>query len=145
LFFYNKYRVAPSIAFDKLNLQDTSGSVVTIGDFKGKKLIVSFGASWCVNCIEELNTLKKISDSELSDMQIVVISDEGLERIKSFQKRKNYPFIFLKMDKPFQSIGINSIPTTYIFNRNLQIKLEKVGYLNWEDPSFVEHTRQISE
>jgi len=145
LFLYNKYRVAPTIDFKKLPLTDLSGTPVTFESFKGKKLIVSFGASWCPNCIDELNTLKEIKENSLSDVEVIVISDEDLERVKSFKERKEYPFTFLKMQQPFNSIGVNAIPTTYIVNINLEVKEEKVGYINWEDPSTLEHLKKLME
>lgn len=144
-YLYNKYRVAPQVKFADLNLTDLNGNKVQFTSFQGKKLVVSFGASWCINCIEELNTLKKIKDSQLADVEIVVISDETTERIQAFKSRKEYPFTFLKMDKEFSAIGIHSIPTTYIFNTRLELKKEQVGYIAWEDPSTLQHLKKLME
>jgi thiol-disulfide isomerase/thioredoxin len=144
-YFYKKYKVAPAVNFSQLELTDLNNEKIAIENFKGKKLIISFGASWCPNCIDELNTLKKIKDKSLSDVEIVVISDEDVETISSWKTRKEYPFTFLKMNKPFNSVNIFSIPTTYILNTQLEVKKEKVGYIDWEDPSHVEHLKKLME
>jgi peroxiredoxin len=145
LFLYKKFRVAPSVKFEELHLQNLDGEKIEFGSFTGKKLIVSFGASWCINCIDELNTLKKIKDKELSDVEIIVISDESLDRIAAFRAKKEYPVTFLKMDSEFAAIGIHSIPTTYIFNTKLELKKEEVGYIAWEDTSTLEHLKKLME
>ena len=59
-YLYQKYRVAPSINLQELVLTDLNGQSVSIENFRGKKVVLSFGASWCGNCKQELNELKKI-------------------------------------------------------------------------------------
>ncbi|MCW3076615.1 MAG: alkyl hydroperoxide reductase/Thiol specific antioxidant/Mal allergen [Bacteroidetes bacterium] len=145
LFFYNKYRIAPSVDFNKLNLIDLNGQPVRFQDFKGKKVIFSFGASWCGNCVMELRDLMSIKESELKDVDVVIISDEDLETVIAFKERKNYPFTFLKMNGSFNSIGVNAIPTNYIVNKNLEIKYEKVGEIDWKDPSTLQHMKRLLE
>ena len=145
LFFYNKYRKAPGIEFSKLGLTDINGNAVVWNEYKGKKIIVSFGASWCVNCIEELELLKSMKSNSLSDVEIIIISDETLEKVKFFKERNDYPFIFLKMNNPFNSIGINAIPTTYIINTKLEVKDETVGFIDWADASTVTHLKKLME
>ena len=144
-YLYGKYHVAPGIDFNKLELADLNGQPVSMQSFKGKKITLSFGASWCVNCIEELDDLKAIKEQELGDVEVIVISDESLEKIISFKERKGYPFTFLKMNKTFSSIGIHSIPTSYIINTNMQVMKETVGYINWRDHSTSQHLKKLME
>ncbi|MGZ3900891.1 MAG: TlpA family protein disulfide reductase, partial [Bacteroidia bacterium] len=59
--------------------------------------------------------------------------------------KRNYPFTFLKMDESFASLGINAIPTNYILNKNLEIKYEKVGEIDWKDPSTVQYMKKLME
>lgn len=145
LYFYNKYNVAPSVDFTKLDLQYMNGERVNWQDFKGKKLIVSLGASWCGNCREELMELNKIKNEKLGDVEVVVISDEPMEKVQRFSELHSYPYIFLKLNQPFPSIGINSIPTTYIVNTQLEVQEEQVGYIEWSDASTVEHLHKLMD
>lgn len=144
-YFYKKYNVPPSIDFTKIELYDLDTNKINFNTYKGKKIIVSFGASWCPNCIDELNTLKKIKDKDLSDVEIICISDEDFETIDSWRKRKEYPFTFLKLNASFNSVNVFSIPTTYIVNTKLVVKDETVGYINWEDASTVGHLKKLME
>jgi peroxiredoxin len=144
-YFYNTYRVAPKVKFDTLGLINLEGNPEKISDYVGKKLVVSFGASWCPNCIEELNTLKKIHADKLNGIEIIVISDEDLETVAGFKSRRDYPFTFLKMNASFNAIGINSIPTTYIINTKGEVMKEEVGYFDWEDESTLAHLKALMD
>ncbi len=145
VYFYNKYRTAPTLDFNKLTLFDVEGNPVKWQNFTGKKMVVSFGASWCPNCLEELKMINSIKDKDLNGVEVIVISDEAMENVQSFKERKGYPFTFLKMNQTFNSIGVNAIPTTYIVNTNLELKDETVGYIDWKDPSTVEHLKKLME
>jgi peroxiredoxin len=145
LFIYNKYRIAPGVDFSKLNLYDMEGKPVQFSSFKGKKLVVSFGASWCGNCITELRALNTIKDKELSDVEVIVISDEDLETVKYFKEKRGPSFTFLKMDQNFPSIGINAIPVTYLFNNKMENTEQFVGDIDWKDPSTVERLKKLME
>lgn len=144
-YFYQKFKVAPSIDVKSMSLTDLEGNTVQLEQFRGKKVILCFGASWCVNCIEELGILSKIKEKDLSDVEVVVISDESLEKITRFKNKKNYPFTFLKLTSSFGSLGINSIPTTYLLNTEVKVVKETVGYMNWEDASTLEHYKKLMD
>lgn len=144
-YLYKRYRVAPAINFNQLSLVDLDEQPVKFESFKGKKTVVCFSASWCGNCLEELRDINSIKAEHLADVEILVISDEPLERIISFKNRTAYPFTFLKMNQPFNDIGIHSIPTSYILNSKQEIMKETVGYLDWKDPSAREHLKKLME
>ena len=144
-YFYKKYNIPPSINFNKLDLYNLEAKKINFNEFKGKKILVSFGASWCGNCIDELNTLKKIKDQQLADVEIICISDEDLETIIEWKERKQYPFTFLKLNSSFNSVNIFSIPTSYIVNTKLEVVKETVGYIDWEDESTRNHLKKLME
>ena len=144
-YFYNKYKVAPSIDFSKLSLVDLNQQPVNFNSFKGKKLVVCFSASWCPNCLDELKELNDIKSTKLNEVEVVVISDESLEKIIAFKEKKGYPFTFLKLNQNFNDIGIFSIPTSYIVNTKLEVKKETVGYLDWKDASTAEHLVKLMD
>ena len=145
IYFYNKYRVAPGINLEKISLKDITGQPVKFSDFKGRKIILTFSASWCGNCLVELKALNAIKNKELSDVEVIVISDEPLETVQAFKERRGYPFTFLKMEGSFSSLGINAIPTNYILNKNLEVKYEKVGEIDWKDASTVQFMKKLME
>lgn len=145
LYFYNKYNVAPSIQVDKLEILNQDSTKFDIHSLKGKKVIISFYASWCPNCIEELKVLNTIKNEKLSDIEILAITDESMDKLISFKNKKQYPFTFLKLNASFPEIGIASIPTTYLLNTKGEIVYNKVGYIEWDDESNLNHLKSLME
>lgn len=145
LYFYNKYNVAPSIQLTKLDVVDQNNTKFDFKSLIGKKVIVSFYASWCPNCIEELKTLNSIKAQKLQDIEILAITDESMDKLISFKDKKQYPFTFLKLNTSFSAIGIASIPTTYLVNTKGEIVYNKVGYIHWDDESNLNHLKTLME
>lgn len=143
LYYYNKYKMVPSIDIKKLEIVNENGQSFDINSLRGKKLIVSFYASWCGNCIEEMREIIKIKNSELKDIEVVCLTDEPLEKLTQFKETSGYPFLFLKLQKQFPEIGINSIPVTYIVNEKLEVVEEYLGYIEWNDPSTVNYIKGL--
>jgi len=142
-YFYSKYRIAPSVDVSKLPLVTLEGKSFDFKSLKGKKVILSFSASWCGNCLREMNAMKKVKESDLADVEVLIIDDEPLETVAEFKNNRNYPFTFLKLGKDFPSIGIHSIPVTYFYNAQQEITGNEVGEIDWTDPSTREHFKQI--
>ncbi len=145
LYFFNKYNVAPAIEIAKIEVIDQNSIKFDIQSLKGKMVIVSFYASWCPNCIEELKTLNTIKNTKLADVEVLAITDEGIEKLADFKTKKQYPFTFLTLTKSFSSLGIVSIPTTYLLNTKGEIVYNKVGYIDWEDESNLNHLKSLME
>jgi thiol-disulfide isomerase/thioredoxin len=144
-YFYRKYKVAPDLDLNSLPLSDLSGKPVQFSSFSGKATIVCFSASWCGPCRKELHEMNKINVSEVTGAKVVVISDEPVEKIAALQQSGNYPFVFVQLQKAFHSIGVNSIPTTYLVGADNEVKKRKVGYIDWSDPSTAEHMKKLME
>lgn len=143
LYIYKKYRIAPLIGVYNQNLIDSTGKVVNLRGYKDKKLIVTFYASWCGNCIREMNSLQKVKNELPKDWQIVAITDEGYETMEEFRMQKSFPWSFYSLTQPFGNYKIYSIPVTYIFNEKAELVYEQVGEIDWTDLSFREHIEAL--
>jgi len=139
MYFFNKYKVAPKIDIVNLEVIDENSKAFDIKSLKGQKVIVSFYASWCGDCLKEMKTIDSIKDSKLKDITVLAITDETIEKLISFKTKKLYPFTFLKLNKSFNDLKIYSIPTIYLLNTKGEIVYEHIGYVNWEDESTLNH------
>lgn len=145
LYLFNKYKVAPKIDVANLEVVDSTSTKFDIKLLKGKKVIVSFYASWCPDCLKELKALNEIKNEKLKDVEVLAITDETMEKLISFKNKKQYPFTFLKLSKSFNDLNIFSIPTVYLLNTKGEIVYQKVGYINWKDESELLHLTSLMD
>ncbi len=143
LYLFNKYKVAPKMDIINLSVVDSNSVAFDIHSLKGKKIIVAFYASWCPDCIKELNVLNEIKKEKLNDVEVLAITDETIEKLNSFKNKKQFPFTFLKLAKTFNELKIFSIPTVYLLNTKGEVVYQKVGYINWKDESELLHLQTL--
>tara|TARA_B100000900_G_scaffold402182_1_gene407765 strand:+ start:116 stop:610 length:495 start_codon:yes stop_codon:yes gene_type:complete len=123
----------------KSSLIDLNNKKVDIKFFKGKRVVVNYWATWCRPCIEEMPGLLRAQKKlKMHNYQLLMISDESLEKISNFQKNNKYNFNFQKSNNPNESLGVFSLPTTYFFNDKGK-KIETiVGVVDWDSKRFIE-------
>lgn len=137
-YLYNKYRIAPTVAFNTLQLVDSNEQPVTLGTYNGQPLLVSFFATWCGPCVHELPSLVQAQQLlQGKNIRVILISDESnalLERVRS-----RYPELtVLHSVKKLPQLDIATIPTTYLLNSKHEEVYKKVGEEEWHSESMIE-------
>jgi len=122
----------------KTSFVDLNDNIVDLTAFKGKKIVINYWATWCGPCLKEMPGLKRAEDALKSyNYTFLLISDESVSKIAEFKKVKNYDFNFLKSIKSNETLGIYSLPTSYIFDEKGN-KLETiVGTIAWDSQEII--------
>ncbi|HTJ78366.1 MAG TPA: TlpA disulfide reductase family protein [Rariglobus sp.] len=113
-------------------LKDIQGHEVTSADFKGKVVVVDFWATWCPPCRAEIPGYialqKKYADKGLVIIGISV-DENGAAAVVPFAKAKgiNYKMLLFNDDVVAAFGGIEGIPTTFLIDRDGNIRDKKVG------------------
>jgi thiol-disulfide isomerase/thioredoxin len=112
------------------------GSEIDITQFKGKVVLVDFWATWCGPCIAELPNVKAVYEKyHEQGFEVLAVSfDQTKDALTRYveQNKLPWPQIFFDEDgKRFwqnplgQKYGINSIPATFLVDRDGN--LQKIG------------------
>ena len=105
--------------FVEFSLPGLDGEIHKLSEYRGKKLLINFWASWCVPCIAELPSLQQLSKKyEDRGLQVVAISVDSVKAIEEVRKLKhelNLEFDILfdhEMEIP-PKLGITGFPETF--------------------------------
>lgn len=110
------------------------GRAISSENFKGKALLVTFFATWCPPCMEEVPTLIKLQqDYQEKDFSVVALAmDEGGPKVvaRLVDKRKiNYPVLMADRNVARDFGGVVGIPTSFLVNRQGVVVKKYPGYV----------------
>ena len=122
----------------KTSFVDLSENNLDLSAYKEGKIVINYWATWCRPCIKEMPSLKK-AEEILEDYgyTFFLVSDETISKISKFKNERNFDFNFLKSIKSFETLGIYSMPTSYIFDENGKIIETIVGAIEWDSEEMI--------
>ncbi|MGB5203593.1 TlpA family protein disulfide reductase [Eudoraea sp.] len=123
--------------------EDLEGNPIAIADYKGKRVLLNYWATWCRPCIEEMpSLLRSQAILEKENYIFLLASDQTLEVIKDFKEKRNFDFKYIKYKGSWAEEQINSLPTTYIYNEEGE-KVEKIiGGVVWDSPEVLQKLKE---
>ena len=73
----------------------------------------------------------------------LLVSDETISKISKFKNNQNYDFNFLKSIKSNETLGIYSLPTSYVFDEKGN-KIETiVGTIAWDSEEIINKLKTL--
>jgi thiol-disulfide isomerase/thioredoxin len=123
---------------------DLDNNEVDLSFFRGKKILINYWATWCGPCIQEMPSLLKAQELLKDENYIfLLVSDESMQKISTFKNRKKFNFTYLKSSVSLGSMGIYSLPTTYIFNEKGEKVNKIVGAVDWNSNRMIKKLKSL--
>ena len=124
--------------------EDLDGNPIALSDFKGKRVLLNFWATWCRPCIEEMPSLIKAKEVlEKENYIFLLATDQPIKTIKSFKEKKNFDFNYVKLNGAFAQLGIKALPVTFIYNENGD-KVDQIsGAVEWDSQEMINRLKNI--
>ncbi|MBA5628752.1 TlpA family protein disulfide reductase [Moheibacter lacus] len=121
----------------QINLLGYNGfSDTNLEAMKGKVILINFWGTWCGPCVAEMPSMQNLYDAKKKEVNFLFISrGDKPEKIKSFLEKTNYNFpVYEIANKPSKDFIPNTLPTTYVINKNGEIVFVEKGMADWNAP-----------
>jgi peroxiredoxin len=130
-----------ALATPSLKLSDLDGKEWNLQDLHGKVVVLNFWATWCENCIEEMQFFNQVAAGGNKKDKPVVLSvnyKEPATTVRSFAtgRQFDYPILMDKSGDVFKQWAQGILPTTVLIDRKGRARWRIVGALDADDGSF---------
>ncbi|MBV9958120.1 MAG: redoxin domain-containing protein [Acidobacteria bacterium] len=124
----NKANLTPA---PNIELKTLDGQPFRLSSLRGHVVVLNFWATWCIPCREEIPELN-VMQRELGDKGLTIVGaawDDTTQGVKDFQNDIKQDYTVLTGGEAVQDMfgGIPSLPTTYIIDREGNIREKIVG------------------
>ncbi len=115
-------------------LPDLDGRERSLSEFRGKRVVVNYWATWCPPCREEMPELEVFHNSHKDDDAVVIgVNMESIsaERLRAFLEEQFISFPVLRdRSRPHTELGsIPGLPTSYLVSPEGRLVARQVGPL----------------
>ncbi|MDF2535288.1 MAG: alkyl hydroperoxide reductase [Bacillales bacterium] len=114
------------------SLKNMQGQIVKLSDYKGKKIMVNFWATWCPPCKEEVPEIEKFHKDN-PDIIILSVNIDTTKDIQGFidEYQMTFPVLLDDNKEVSESYGTYKIPETFFINADGIVKYKRVGAMDY--------------
>lgn len=114
-------------------LQTPDEETVQLSDYRGKRVLLNFWATWCPPCRAEIPDMQKLYDNK--DVVILAVNmAESKDKVTEFIDAYDMTFP-VPMDaesKVMDTYQIQAYPTSYLIDSNGRIQFIRLGAMNYD-------------
>lgn len=117
--------IAPDFSF-----KDVDGKSRSLGDMRGKGVMLNFWATWCSPCKAEMPLIDELARQKREDFVLLTVNcGESTPTIANFMDKYGYSFpALIDMGKKIsQAYNIRGIPATFFIDKAGVIQSIKMG------------------
>ena len=116
----------------EFSLHDVNGSIVTLNSFKGMVVFLTFWATWCPSCKEELPDLnilqRKYADKGFTVLSICIESSDSI--VANYLKKHpvTFPVLVDKEGAVAEAFRFSGLPASFMVGKDGIIRHKYSGY-----------------
>ncbi|KON69010.1 TlpA disulfide reductase family protein [Peribacillus butanolivorans] len=120
------------------SLKTLDGKQVNLSDYKGKKVMLNFWATWCPPCKKEMPDMQKYSQQAGDDVVILAVNIDPENDVQAFVEDNGITFT-IPLDSQSAKNPVNerykilSIPTTYFIDSKGIIRNKVISAMQLKD------------
>ena len=114
--------------------------ITSLGEFRGRVVLLNFWATWCPPCVEEMPSLDRLQakmGDERFDVIALSLDRGGHETIKAFYEEHGLSSLAAYADnqqKAMVAFAVGALPTTILIGPAGNIVATLAGPAEWDSP-----------
>ena len=120
------------------SLKGLDGKKVVLKDLKGMPIILTFWATWCSPCKEELPTLGRFAEGKKDQLTILTMAIDGEDKkkVRRFieENRINLTVLLDEKEQTARTYKVRMVPTSFVINRDGMMIGVIMGQRDWSVP-----------
>jgi len=130
-------------SISSVTFQDFTNNEISLGDYKGKLVIINFWATWCAPCKKEMPSLDTLyQNSNFKNLEVLAVN---MEQPNASKTKKFFDDIKIKKLKIFFDSKLNfvkefklrGVPTTIVINKKGEEFARIIGEANFQDEKLI--------
>lgn len=124
------------------------GSKRTLGDYRGKGIVLNFWATWCPPCVREMPQLDRLAALVRGNgVEVLTISEDrkGMELAPKFYKKnalKDLPVLVDQKSGLLRSLKVKGLPSTILITADGREIGRVLGVAEWDSIEIVDFVRK---
>lgn len=144
-------------AQDKLpavNIKKVAGENFNTSEISnnGKPMVISFWATWCKPCVQELTAISELYDDwqEETGVKVIAVSTDdsrNSSRVQPFVNARKWDYeVYLDPNSDFKrAMNVNNIPHTFLVNGKGEIVWQHNSYSPGDELELYELIKKLSK
>jgi len=154
LAFFALSSMAQNQELPKTAVRDLNGKQVSFNETfeKGKVTLVSFWATWCIPCKQEIKNIKtKLPDwqkeADFNYMTVSIDDSRATAMVKTYSKSQGWTFpVYLDPNSDLKrSLNFQNVPYTMIVDQNGKIVFQHTGYEEGSENHLIEKIKELTK
>lgn len=118
---------------------DENGNKRFLTEFDGKTILLTFWATWCPSCVEEMPELDILQkDFRKLPFEVLAISqdNQGIDVIKEHFKNNDIRYLKIYHDNRnqlFLAYAVVGLPTSFLINKDGKVVVSFTGPIKWHE------------
>ncbi len=118
----------------------------------GKPMIISFWATWCKPCVQELTAISELYDDwqKETGVKVIAISTDDSRnsaRVQPFVVARNWSYeVYLDPNGDFKrALNVNNIPHTFLVNGKGEVVWQHNSYTPGDEEELYELVKKVAK
>ncbi|MCG6965664.1 MAG: TlpA family protein disulfide reductase [Chromatiaceae bacterium] len=131
----------------ELSLPDLHGEQRSLVEFRGQVVLLSFWASWCTPCIQEMPSIQRLQQ-RLHGRPFAVLGvnvGERERRVQTVARQLglDFPVLLDRDSSEFKRWGGEVLPTSYVLDSAGAARFVALGPLDWDAADVVDTLKAL--